>query len=243
MDEFQPTQPERAGGPPLEPRREPVFNLPRGILVSIVLLAAIYAVQSLLLSPAMTELFLVSFGFSPLRYVFPLSEQGFEWLWTPVSYSLLHGSIEHLAFNSLWLAAFGTPVYRRIGPSRYVVFWGLSAIAGAALHAVVNWGAPSLMIGASAVVSALMGAACRFAFSPAARIARVHPAFPVPRLGILQALGERTVLVFTAAWLFGNVAIAVGLPLFGEMSAAIAWDAHIGGFLFGFLFFAFFDRR
>lgn len=243
MDDFQPTQPGRADDPKPAPRHEPVFNLPTGILVSIGLLVFIYVVESLLLSPAMDQLFLVSFAFSPLRYVLPLSQQGLEWLWTPVTYSLLHGSVEHLGFNSLWLAAFGTPVYRRIGPARYVIFWVLSAVAGAALHAAVNWGAPSLMIGASAVVSALMGAACRFAFSPSARIARLHPGFPVPRQGILESLRERTVVVFTAAWLFGNVAIAFGLPLFGEMSGAVAWDAHIGGFLFGFLFFAPFDRR
>ncbi|MNL89229.1 hypothetical protein D3C87_2194220 [compost metagenome] len=48
-------------------------------------------------------------------------------------------------------------------------------------------------------------------------------------------------LVFTAAWFFGNLAIALGLPLFGDFAEQIAWDAHIGGFLFGFLLFGLFD--
>ncbi|MGF0538260.1 rhomboid family intramembrane serine protease [Agrobacterium sp. ES01] len=224
------------------PPREPVFNLPTGILVALGLLVVIYAVQSLLMSPTLEESFVVNFGFSPARYVYPLSEQGLEWLWSPVTYSLLHGSIEHIVFNGLWLAAFGTPVYRRIGATRFVVFWILSSIASAALHAALNWGEPSLMIGASGVVSALMGSACRFAFGGPERHAKLFPGGKVPRLSIGQALQERTVLVFTAAWLFGNLAIAFGLPLFGDMSAQIAWDAHIGGFLFGFLFFGAFDR-
>ncbi|NKN37800.1 rhomboid family intramembrane serine protease [Agrobacterium sp. a22-2] len=228
--------------PPRRPDREPVFNLPTGILVSLLLLAGIYAAQSLLFDAATEEWFVTTLGFSPVRYVYPLSEQGFEWLWTPVTYSLLHGGIEHLVFNSLWLAAFGTPVYRRIGATRFVLFWIASSAAGALLHALVNWGQPTLMIGASAVVSALMGAACRFAFAGGRQIRRHDMGFQVRRLSVFEALGDRTIQVFVGAWLFGNIAIAVGVPLFGDLSQAVAWDAHIGGFVFGFLLFALFDR-
>jgi membrane associated rhomboid family serine protease len=35
--------------------------------------------------------------------------------------------------------------------------------------------------------------------------------------------------------------VALGLPLVGADAGEIAWDAHIGGFLFGFLLFALFD--
>ncbi|WP_250956849.1 rhomboid family intramembrane serine protease [Rhizobium sp. CG5] len=227
---------------PRPPKREPVFNLPTGILVSLLLLAGIFAVQSLLLDAATEEWFVTTLGFSPIRYVYPLSEQGFEWLWTPVTYSLLHGGIEHLVFNSLWLAAFGTPVYRRIGGPRFVLFWIAASAAGALAHTLVNWGQPTLMIGASGVVSALMGAACRFALGGDRQLRRPDHRLRARRLSILEALGDRTILVFVGAWLFGNVAIAVGLPLFGDLSQAVAWDAHIGGFVFGFLLFSLFDR-
>ncbi|MCA1967655.1 MAG: rhomboid family intramembrane serine protease, partial [Rhizobium sp.] len=126
MDELPPRSPraeephEGQDGPPAQ--RVPVFNLPPGILIVLVGLGVIYAVQSLLLPGAAAEWLAVTFGFSPLRYVHPLSQQGYEWFWTPVTYSLLHGSIEHLAFNGLWLAAFGTPVLRRIGNLRFVIF-------------------------------------------------------------------------------------------------------------------------
>lgn len=219
---------------------EPVFNIPTGILASLVLMAGIYVLQAYLLSAEAEQAFVVTFAFSPVRYFYPLAEQGLEWLWTPVSYSLLHGSIEHLAFNSLWLAAFGTPVYRRVGATRFLLFWILSAAAGAALHAAVNWGQPTLLIGASAVVSALMGAACRFALGPGSGLRAGHLR---PRLGIFEALGDTTVRVFAGVWFLGNVLIAVGLPLLGDASVSIAWDAHIGGFLFGFLLFVLFDPQ
>jgi Uncharacterized membrane protein (homolog of Drosophila rhomboid) len=219
---------------------EPVFNMPTGILASLVLMVGIYILQAYLLSPVAEQSFVITFAFSPIRYLYPLSEQGWEWLWTPVTYSLLHGSVEHIAFNSLWLAAFGTPVFRRIGATRFVLLWILSAAAGAGLHAVINWGQPTLLIGASAVVSALMGSACRFAFGPGSRLRFGHLR---PRLGVIEALGDPTVRVFAGVWFLGNVLIAVGLPLLGDVSGSIAWDAHIGGFLFGFLLFGLFDPQ
>lgn len=107
----------------------PIFNLPTGILVALALICGIYAIQQFLLSPALNQWVAVEFGFSPIRYLYPLDEQSLAWLWTPVSYSLLHGSFEHLAFNSLWLAAFGTPVCRRIGEVRFLLFWVVSSVA------------------------------------------------------------------------------------------------------------------
>ncbi|THV13540.1 rhomboid family intramembrane serine protease [Rhizobium rhizophilum] len=219
----------------------PIFNLPTGILAALGIVIGIYVLQDFVFSERTNQWVAVEFGFSPIRYLYPLGEQSLAWLWTPVSYSLLHGSFEHLAFNSLWLAAFGTPVCRRIGEVRFLLFWIVSSIAAAALHAVVNWGEPSLMVGASGVISALMGAACRFAFGDRQRV-HARLADREPRLlSIGQALSDRTVRVFVIVWFLGNVAIAFGLPMMGADSAAIAWDAHIGGFLLGFFCFALFD--
>ncbi len=74
-----------------------------------------------------------------------MSQQGLEWLWTPVTYSLLHGGIEHIVFNGLWLMVFAAPVARRIGAARYVIFWVLSAAASAFLHAAICWGRSKLV--------------------------------------------------------------------------------------------------
>ncbi|MBX9468347.1 MAG: rhomboid family intramembrane serine protease [Rhizobium sp.] len=219
----------------------PIFNLPTGILAALGIVIGIYVLQDFVFSERTNQWVAVEFGFSPIRYLYPLGEQSLAWLWTPVSYSLLHGSFEHLAFNSLWLAAFGTPVCRRIGELRFLLFWIVSSIAAAALHAVVNWGEPSLMVGASGVISALMGAACRFAFGDRQRVHARLADRGAPLLSIGQALSDRTVRVFVIVWFLGNVAIAFGLPMMGADSAAIAWDAHIGGFLLGFFCFALFD--
>jgi membrane associated rhomboid family serine protease len=240
MDEHS-VEPQAAMEPPAKPPRTPVFNLPGSVLVALALLALIYAVQVLVLSNNGLDWLFFNFGFIPLRYVTPLSEQGPQLFWTPVTYSLLHGSVEHITFNGLWLMAFGTPVARRIGTVRFTIFWVLSAVASAALHAGLNWGDATLLIGASGVVSGLMGAACRFAFPPERRVSL--PTHLNPRLSVLEAFHSRTVVVFILFWFVGNILIAVGIPLIGGGSQAIAWDAHIGGFIFGFFLFALFDRE
>lgn len=227
--------PDRDSGP-----RQPIFNLPRIVTFSIALLAALYILQEYILGEDERISFIVSLAFTPVRYVLPFSEQGYEPIWTPASYSLLHGSVEHIAFNSLWLAAFGAPVARRIGTYRYILFWILAAAASAFFHAALHWGEETLLIGASGVVSALMGAACRFAFPAGGGYDR-NFGHLYPRQSIVAALSNRTVLIFTAMWLFGNLLVAFGLTLVGGSSADIAWDAHIGGYLFGFLLFGPFD--
>ncbi|MBB4953376.1 membrane associated rhomboid family serine protease [Agrobacterium vitis] len=225
------------------PKREPVFNLPGGVLLALFLLVLIYALTSWIVSPELSYWISLEFGFSPIRYITPLSEQDPAWIWTPFTYSLLHGSVEHLAFNGLWLAAFGTPVWRRIGATRFVIFWLVTSAAAAFAHAALNWGSEDLLIGASGVISALMGAACRFAFGTG----RAGFSFGdddawVPRLSVASALSQRTVLVFILMFMAGNLVIAFGIPLVGDPGAAIAWDAHIGGFVMGFFGFALFDR-
>ena len=233
---FQPMQPE----PPARPPRQPVFNLPPALFATLLLLILIYAGQSLLSRDGLYW-FQLNFGFIPLRYAISLAEQGPQLYWTPVTYSLLHGSVEHIVFNGLWLMAFGAPVVRRIGTFRFIIFWILSAIASAALHAALNWGSDGPLIGASGVVSGLMGAACRFAFPSGRQM--VRPAHLNPQLSVLQAMQSRTVIIFMLLWLVGNALIAVGIPLVGDGSQEIAWDAHIGGFVFGFFLFGLFDRK
>ncbi len=218
----------------------PVFNLPNSLVITLALLALIFVVQEYLLGSEERAYFVINLAFTPLRYAYPLAEQGFEWLWTPVTYSLLHGSIEHILFNSLWLMAFGAPVVRRIGTVRYLIFWALSSAAAAFFHAVLNWGNETLLVGASGVVSALMGAACRFAFPVGRGYDRMYGHL-LPRQSIPGAFRNRAVVIFTAMWFLGNLLVAFGVTLFGADVGPIAWDAHIGGFLFGFLTFGFFD--
>ncbi|KQV42536.1 MULTISPECIES: rhomboid family intramembrane serine protease [unclassified Rhizobium] len=225
----------------LAPRREPAFNLPGGLVVILAVLIAIHAIRTYLLPVAVDNELIFNFAFLPARYDHPLADQNLAWLWSPVTYSFLHGSWEHLIFNGFWMVAFGAPVVRRIGMIRLAVFWCLSAAAAVAMHVVFHWGEMTVVVGASGVVSGLMGAAARFVFSPSGRISRQF-AHLNRRLSVAEALSNRSVLVFAGIWFLTNFLIGLGVFAFGG-AGAIAWEAHIGGFLFGFLLFDLFDPR
>ena len=221
-------------------RREPAFNLPGSLVAVLAILTAIHLLRTYVIPVSLDEFVLLHFGFIPGRYAIPLSEQDLGWLWSPVTYSLLHGSWEHLIFNAFWMVAFGAPVVRRIGLLRFLLFWCLSAVAAVAFHTALHWGAMILVIGASGVVSGLMGAAARFVFSPSGRISRQF-AHLNRRMTISEALANRSVLVFSGIWFLTNFLIGFG-QIFGSVGeGAVAWEAHIGGFLFGFFCFPLFD--
>ncbi|WP_375464797.1 rhomboid family intramembrane serine protease [uncultured Methylobacterium sp.] len=167
-------------------------------------------------------------------------------LWGFATYALLHGSWLHVIFNSVWLAAFGSPVARRCGAWRYGLIGLAGTVAGGALHVAIDPLSTAPLVGASAGVSALMAAAARFVFQPPVsaygtqpwQLPPHRPAETVPEL-----LRNRTAVAFLAIWLVTNLLFGlISLPL-GAESAAVAWDAHLGGFVVGFLLFPFVDPR
>ena len=224
-------------------KRVPVFNLPKLLFVLIAALGLIHIVRDVILSVDEDNWVVFTFAFIPLRYVSDFSQQNYEWLWSPLTYSFLHGSYEHLIFNVLWLTIFAAPVLRRIGPMRFVLlFIASSAVSAFGYGAVHDW-QMMVLVGASGVVSAMMGAACRFAFSSSNQRYGRELSHLNPRLSIIDAFRDRTVIFFVAMWLLGNLLVAFGIPLVGESSGNIAWEAHLFGFAFGFSTFLFFDVR
>ncbi|PJI52871.1 rhomboid family intramembrane serine protease, partial [Methylobacterium radiotolerans] len=58
-----------------------------------------------------------------------------------------------------------------------------------------------------------------------------------------ELLRNRTAVSFLVIWLLTNLLFGlVSVPLVGE-NAAIAWDAHLGGFIAGFFLFPLVDPR
>ncbi|MCF3639780.1 rhomboid family intramembrane serine protease [Rhizobium sp. TRM95111] len=242
MTNSEPGQGSAEALPDLERKREPAINLPTALTLALALLTLIHLMRTFILSQSADEWLLLHFAFIPARYYAEVMAADPAWIWTPVTYSLLHGGWEHLIFNAFWMVAFGAPVVRRIGSLRFVVFWILSAVAAVALHMLFHWGGMIVVLGASGVVSGLMGAAARFVFSPSGRISRQF-AHLNRRLTVREAFANRSVLVFSGIWFLTNFAIGFGQTFAAGGGATIAWEAHIGGFLFGFFCFPLFDRR
>lgn len=219
------------------PPREPIFNIPAVLIVFVALMLAIHLVRTYFLTAEQDQTVIYYTAFISARYLHPLSEQDYlGYFGGPVTYSLLHGGWLHLIFNCLWLVVFATPLAVRIGTFRFVVLWIVSAAASAFFQGVLTGFEMSVLIGASGVVSATVGAVCRFAL-PLSGTRQMRSAAHAPRLGPLEALTHRSVISFIAVWALSNILLV------GVLSGAsnIAWQAHLGGFLFGYLTFGLFD--
>ena len=165
--------------------------------------------------------------------------------WTFLTYALLHGSWAHILLNAFWLAAFGTPVARRCGTWGFLLLGLAGAIGGALAHALAHPMSVAPMIGASAAVSAWMAAATRFVFADPrggwlGDAGEVHDR---PRQTIGELLRNGRAAVFLGVWMLTNIASGLLAAPLGVTDASIAWEAHIGGFLAGFLLFPLIDRR
>jgi len=137
---------------------------------------------------------------------------------TPLSATLVHGGIAHLALNMVMLVVCGRLLERTIGSSGVVVLY----VAGAYLAAAGQWalGPNSLVptIGASGAISALVGA-----------YALLFANQPVPRIGPIPPRVVRVLWLLTG-WI--AIQLLVGFATSGG-GPTIAIGAHIGGFIAG----------
>jgi membrane associated rhomboid family serine protease len=122
--------------------------------------------------------------------------------------AFLHAGMMHILFNMWALYLFGPPLEREVGTIPFAGLYIASALAGAAAYFV--GGAPNPAVGASGAIFGLFGAWL------AASFRNRHTA--AGRAGLRQLL----VLL----------GINLALPL---IAPAIAWEAHLGGLVAGFV--------
>jgi len=157
-----------------------------------------------------------------------------------VTHIFVHGDFMHLAVNSAWFLAMGTPVARRLGTVRFLAFFLLCGIGGALLFLPFN-AAP--MVGASGAISGLMGGALRFLFGPLSDGEPgplVSKARHADLLSLYDTLTDRRILIGIGAWTALNIVAALAIPMVFE-GVSIAWEAHLGGFFTGLLTIGLFD--
>lgn len=226
--------------------REPAINLNGVILALLGVLAAIHLARTLVLNERTDEQLALWLAFIPLRITAGQQDPGL-WLpliWTPFTYALLHAGWMHLIINSVWLAAFGTPVAQRYGSPQMLVLFFVSSAAGAAMFALFP--SPGALVGASGGIAGLTGAACRFIFQPL--IVHRDPESGEQRIlgrqlaSFSQLVRDRRAGVFILVWVAGNAVVPLLPDLFGG-GGTISWQAHLGGFLAGLLLVPLFERK
>ena len=230
---------------------EPIFNVPAVVLSIIVVLVLIQAGRQWLLTDDENFDFLLYFAFIPARYnTSLLGTESFPGgvgaqIWSFLTYAFLHADLVHVGVNSIWFLPFGSAMARRFGAWRFLGFFAVTAIAGAALHLLTRPRELLPMIGASAAVSGLMAGSVRFVFQIGGPVdmfrTNDEASYRVSAAPLLVALRDPRIIIFLVAWFGLNLLFGVGVPSFPGIEQSVAWQAHIGGFLAGLILFALFD--
>ena len=138
----------------------------------------------------------------------------------------MHGGWIHLLSNMLFLWVFGDNIEDKLGHFRYLFFYIVCGIVASFSHIFTTLNSQIPCIGASGAIAGVMGA-YMFLF-PKARIKTL-----MIWLIFIQVI-RIPVVIILGYWI-----LIQGLSGFVEYKAqsgsGIAWFAHIGGFVTGFL--------
>jgi membrane associated rhomboid family serine protease len=149
-----------------------------------------------------------------------------------VTAMFLHGGWLHVFGNMLYLWVFGDNIEDLMGRARFLLFYLLTGFAGSVAHIIANPGASVPTIGASGAVAGILGA--YFISFPRARVLALLP------LIIIFTLVEVPAVLFLVLW-FG-LQLLSGLAALAVQGDTVAWWAHIGGFVAGFVLIRFFRK-
>ena len=141
--------------------------------------------------------------------------------WTVFTYMFVHANWSHIFFNMLTLYFFGSFALSLVGETSFLITYFVGGIVGGLFYyaiATLMGNSMSILVGASGAIYALGG--LLLVMRPNARVIT----FPIP--------------VPMPLW----IAILVGFLIVAFLPG-VAWEAHLGGILYGAAVGLYFRRR
>jgi membrane associated rhomboid family serine protease len=210
-------------------RTYPVVN------TAVIVVCTVVFIYQLLLGPHLDRLLALAafiparlFDSVPLRAM-PGPDYGLGGnLATMVASMFLHGGWFHIIGNMWFLYIFGDNVEDALGHFRYLLFYLGAGVAACVAEGLTHPASTVPMIGASGAIAAVLGA-----YTVWFPHSRVHT---LVFLGLFITMAELPGVVFLGFWFLlqffqGTLSLAAAQSAGG----GVAWFAHIGGFLFGFV--------
>lgn len=191
---------------------EPMINMPPVTKYLIGAMLLCFIATGVALPPEQADSLIANFGFVPEK--FSSGTLDLPAVFSPLTHMFLHGGWMHIIMNVFMLAAFGSGVERWLGSKRMLILFFASGLFGVAAHYILNTASVYPMIGASGGISGLFAAA-----------------IVMLNRGQREMGGRIGILPFALLWI--GLSIGFGM-LGGPDGSAIAWAAHVGGFLGGF---------
>lgn len=214
-------------------KEAPILNAPPAVRWIVGLAVAVHVLRMFLPVPV-DDWVLETFGFFPGRYYAPVTsgEDLFAMVVSPFTHLFLHADWMHLTMNMAFFLAFGSAVGRRMGTAQMLILYFLCGVAAAFFWASLYASQEALLFGASGAVSGMVGAAAKVSIWPSR-----HGSSAIP------FWRRSTIITFVAVWLLLNVVFGMFPELISTDYAGIAWEAHLGGFIAGFVLIGAFDGR
>ena len=144
-----------------------------------------------------------------------------------ISANFFHANFIHILGNlwSFWI--FGNNVEDKLGKFRFIIFLIFIGFISISVHTYLNQDSLIPIVGASGIVSGLMGAYV-FMFPNARLLVLVPFGFLFP-----TTIKAKFFMVF---WFLSQILISIS-------DQNISWEAHVGGFVFGYLLLRIFNNK
>lgn len=140
----------------------------------------------------------------------------------------LHGGLLHISSNMLFLWVFGDNVEGHLPPFVYLFLYLGAGIVGGLAQYVMAPDSSIPMLGASGAVAGALGA--YFCFFPHHRIKTLI------MLPIFFTIVEISAVFMLGYWIVLQIISGVGSVGLPADQGGVAYFAHIGGFVYGYLF-------
>jgi len=165
------------------------------------------------------EAFITKWAFVPSRF---LANPAADFI-TLFTSMFMHGSWLHLGSNMLYLWIFGNNVEDRFGQGPFMVFYLLCGLAATALQLAFSLDSNVPNLGASGAIAGVLGSYVLL--------------FPQSRVNVLQY--QRVIpmpaLIVIGFWFVLQLFSGIGSIADTADTGGVAYMAHIGGFIAGFV--------
>ena len=173
------------------------------------------------ISSSQSNLMTYYFGFKPASFFNNFDKPTFFPVLTLFTSLFMHGGWMHLIGNMMYLVIFADNIEDVFGKKKFILFYLFSGIFASFSQALLNLSSDVPMIGASGAIAGVLGA--YLFYFPKAKILVFVPFFIFFTLRISASI----LLIFWFIFQFLNLS---------NIESSVAWMAHIGGFIFGYIF-------
>jgi membrane associated rhomboid family serine protease len=139
----------------------------------------------------------------------------------------MHGGWMHIIANMWFLWIFGNNIEDSLGKVKFILFYLACGLAAAAAQTALDPASPIPMVGASGAIAGILGA--YLVLFPGSRILALVP------LGFVLMVREVPAWLVLGLWFVLEFVRGIG-ALGADAAGGVAYGAHVGGFVFGWLF-------